>query len=97
MASVSSWEDIIHVWLHTSGSTFSKPLQFCKRAILCFSVSLLHHVATTTRQAYPMWSKKHKHDKWFQHEVRHRGKTWVFHGGDYAEWCLLGGYSVWLL
>jgi hypothetical protein len=24
-------------------------------------------------------------------------KNWGFHGGDYAEWCLLGCYSVWLM
>jgi hypothetical protein len=24
-------------------------------------------------------------------------KIWGFHGGDYAEWCLLGCYAVWLL
>jgi hypothetical protein len=24
-------------------------------------------------------------------------KIWVFHGGDYEEWCLLRYYAVWLL
>jgi hypothetical protein len=28
---------------------------------------------------------------------KHLSNIWVFHGGDYEEWCLLGCYAVWLL
>jgi hypothetical protein len=28
---------------------------------------------------------------------RSTGKIWGFHGGDYAEWGLLGCYAAWLL